>query len=346
MAVTPLELNDLVAATIRDLDEPNLVEIATDIQEFTAADRLLRKKQRTIQGGIGVQWDVMANHSGTFENVGIGAQDNPEIPDHLVQAQADWRGSVVHWSMVGQEMSMNAGKRRIVDLMMVREKMAMIDWVQGMEDNFWGPPVALTDDVTPWGVNTWLVKNATEGFNGAAPSGHTTIGLNPTTYPRWKNYTGNYAAVSKADLILKMRRAARKTNFKPPVAGIPGNAGANSYGFYTTESVISTMEDILEAQNESLGVDIDPMSNKVMFQRTPLEWVPYLDADTTNPVYGLNWKWIQTIVLAGWWMKRTAVPVYPGQHTMSVVFLDSVYQIVFKNRRAHFVLATGTTYPS
>jgi hypothetical protein len=346
MAVTPSQLADLVASTIRDLDEPNLVEIATDIQEFTASPRLLKKKQRTIQSGTGVQWDVMVNDSGTFENVGIGAQDNPRIPDHLVQATADWRGSKVDWAMDGKEISMNMGKRRIVDLMMVREKGAMISWVQGIEANFWGPPVALTDDVTPWGVNTWIVKNASEGFNGGVPSGYTTIGLNPTTYPRWKNYTAQYAAVTKDDLVRKWRKAARKTNFKPPVEGIPGNSGNNQYEFYTTEPVVGTLEEILEDQNESLGLDIDPMSGKVIFQRTPVVWVPYLDADTTNPVYGLNWKWIETIVLQGWWLKRTAVPVYPGQHTMSVVFLDSVYQIVFKNRRNHFVLATGTTYPS
>ncbi len=346
MALTATQLADLVATTLRDLDEPNLVEITTDIQEHTAAPRLLKKKNRKLQSGYGVQWDVLVNHAGTFQNVGLGAPDDVDIPDGVVQAQADWRNSVVSWAMIGQEMSMNAGKRRIVDLMMVREKMAMIDWVQGMEDNFWGPPVAITDDVTPWGVNTWIVKSATEGFNGGAPSGYTTIGLNPTTYERWKNYTAPYTAITKDDLVRKWRRAARKTKFKPPVEGIPTANGGNTYEFYTTETVIGTLEELLEAQNESLGVDIDPMSGKVMFQRTPVVWVPYLDADTTNPVYGLNWSHIETVVLAGWWLKRTVVPVYPGQHTMSAVFLDSTYQIVFKNRRGSFVLSNGTTYPS
>jgi hypothetical protein len=205
MALTATQLSDLVASTIRDLDEPNLTEITSDLQEHTAMKRLLKKKQRTIQSGIGAQWDVMVNHSGGSENVGLGAQDNVEIVDTLVQAQADWRNTVTHWAMIGQEMSMNMGKRRIVDLMMVREKAAMISLAELMEANFWGPPVASTDDVTPWGINTWVVKNATEGFNGGAPSGYTSIGLNPTTYPRWKNYSGNYTAVTKDDLIRKWR---------------------------------------------------------------------------------------------------------------------------------------------
>ena len=54
----------------------------------------------------------------------------------------------------------------------------------------------------------------------------------------------------------------------------------------------------------------------------------------------------KTIILEGWWLKETHVPVYPGQHTVSAHFLDCSYQWVLKDRRRQFVLATGTTYPS
>jgi hypothetical protein len=241
---------------------------------------------------------------------------------------------------------MNREPARIVDLVKERRIAAMIAVVELMERNFWGPPVASDDGVTPWGINTWLVKAATQGFTGLAPSGYTSIGLNPTTYPRWRNYADQYTTVTKDDLVRKLRRAATFTDFKPPVEGIPTFNDGNQYAFYTNYAVMGALEEVLESQNDNLGTDIASMDGRVVFRRAPLEWVPYLEADTTNPVYGLNWGDFKTYVLSGWWGRETNVPVYPGQHTISAHFMDWTYQFIMKNRRGSFVIATGTTYPT
>ncbi len=83
-----------------------------------------------------------------------------------------------------------------------------------------------------------------------------------------------------------------------------------------------------------------------MFKRAPIHWVPKLDADTTGPIYGINWGDFKTYILRGWWLKQVTVKNYPGQHNMDAYFLDCMYQWVAKNRRSLFVGATGTTYPS
>lgn len=339
-------LVDLVATTQRELGKPKFTEIATDLQEHTAMKSLLKKNRIVIQAGYGIQWDVMVNHSGSAANIGLGATDNVNIVDTMVQAQADWRNSTANYAFIGQEISMNAEPARIVDLVKERRIACMISLAELMENNFWGPPVSATDLVTPWGVNMWIVKNATEGFNGGAPSGYTSIGLNPTTYPRWKNWTAQYTNVTKDDLVRKWRKAATFTNFKPPVDGIPTFHTGDQPGYYTNYGVIGPLEEALEAQNENLGPDVASMDDKLIFRRVPVNWVPKLEADTTNPVYGINWGSFKTIVLTGWWLKETNVPVYPGQHTVSAHFLDCTYNWVAKNRRCHFVLATGTTYPS
>ena len=346
MAIQATQLTDLVATTLRDLGRPNFTEISTDLQRHTAMSNLLKKNRVTLQSGYGVQWDVMVNHSGTASNVGLGASDNIQIVDSMVQAQADWRNSTASYAVIGQEVDMNRDPARIVDLVRQRRLSCMIAVAELMESNFWGPPVASTDSITPWGINTWVVKNATEGFNGGAPSGYTTIGLNPTTYPRWKNWTAQYTSVTKDDLIRKWRKAATFTNFQPPVERIPTFNTGNQWAFYTNYAVIGALEEILESQNENLGADVASQDGKPVFRRAPVEWIPKLEADTTNPVYGLNWGDFKTVVLNGWWGKETNVPVYPGQHTISAHFMDWTYQWVARNRRSHFVIATGTTYPS
>lgn len=345
-AITTSELTDLIATTQRNLGKPNYTQIATDLQDHTAMNSLLKKNRVQLESGTGVQWDVMVNHSASAANVGLGAQDNVQIVDTMVQAQADWRNTTANYSFIGQEIDMNRNPARIVNMVSQRRVAAMISLAELMENNFWGTPVASNDQVTPWGVNTWIVKNATEGFNGGAPSGYTSIGLNPTTYPRWKNWTAPYLAITEDDLISKWRKAATFTKFKPPVPGIPTFNTGDSYAFYTNYTVLGTLEKYLKQNNENLGTDLAKYDGSVVFMRAPVRWVPKLEADTTNPVYGINWGEFKTIILDGWWLKETNVPIYPGQHTVSVTFLDSTYQWVTKNRRCHFVLSNGTSYPS
>lgn len=47
--------------------------------------------------------------------------------------------------------------------------------VAELEDAFWADAPASGGKTEPWGINDWLVSNATAGFNGGAPSGHRTL---------------------------------------------------------------------------------------------------------------------------------------------------------------------------
>jgi hypothetical protein len=352
MALTPnalvaTGLSDLVAATLRDLGRGRFTEIATDLQVHTAMRNLLKKNRVVFQSGVGAQWDVMVNHNQSAANVGIGSSDSVNIVDTLIQAQVDWRGTTANYGIFGQEPAMNREPARIVDLIKARRIACMISLAELMEGNFWGPPPQSTDVLTPYGVNYWIVKNATEGFNGATPTGYTTVGnINPTTYPRWQNWTYQYTAVSRDDLIRHWRKAATFTNFQPPVDGIPTFDTGDIYGFYTNYGVIGPLEEALESQNDNLGEDVASQDGRTLFRRVPVTWVPKLEADTTNPVYGIDWGVFKTMVLSGWWLKETFIPHYPGQHRDSAVFVDCFYNWLCRDRRRNFVLATGTTYPS
>jgi hypothetical protein len=346
-ALAATQLGDLVTTTLRDLGEMRFTEIASSLQRHTAMRNLLKKNRVQFESGYGFQWNVMVNMSAAAANVGLGASDDIEIRDSMVTAQADWRNTTTNYAVIGQEQAMNREPRRIVDLVKERRIACMIGLAELFEGSFWGSPVASTDTVTPWGVNTWFVKNATQGFNGGAPSGYTSIGLNPTVYPNWKNYTDQYTSVSVDDFIRKARRAATFTDFQPPVDGIPTySTGSDDYGFYTNYGVIGPLEESLVAQNQSLGNDVASTDGRTLLRRTPVTWVPKLEADTTNPFFGIPWMDFKTFILKDWWLKETFIPNLPGQHTISGVFVDCTYQWVTRNRRTGFVLATGTTYPS
>lgn len=346
-ALLAANMSDLTKAGLRELTRLRYTDIAPTLQDYVGMRSLFQSNRVQLDSGYGIQWDVNVSDPDAAANVGMGATDVVDVVDTLQQATADWRMSSTYYAMIGPEEQMNSGKSKIVELKDKRRKGSLKSLAYLMETNLWGAPVSSTDDLTPWGVNTWIVKNATAGFNGGAPSGYTTIGgLNPSTYPGWKNYTAPYTNITKADGIKAWRLAARKTGFKPPIDGIPTTSTGVDYGFYTTLSVTQNVEELLEAQNDDLGADVASMDGQAIFLRRPVNWVPALDSDTTNPIYGIDWGSFKTYVLQGWWLRETAVPVYPNQHTVSAWFIDLVYQMVCLDRRKQFVISTGTTYPN
>src|SRR5688572_27479195 len=120
--LTPQQFGDLVETTQRKMGKRNFTEIATDLQEHTAFNELILRNKVEEQGGIGVEWYVMVNHSNAAENVGIGSPDNPTIVDTMETAQADWRGSTANYSIFAEEISMNSGDDvRLVNLLQTRD---------------------------------------------------------------------------------------------------------------------------------------------------------------------------------------------------------------------------------
>jgi len=344
-ALTATAIGDLVQTTLRDLGRGRFTDISSTLQKHTGLRHLVRKNRLEFQSGTGVQWDVMVGLTNSAVNNGLGAPDVVNDVDVMTQATADWRNSSTNYSIIGQVMAMNREPSRIVEFVKVKRIAAMISLAELMEKNIWGPPVSSTDYLTPWGLNTWFVKGATQGFNGGAPTGYTSIGLNPTTYVNWQNWTDQYTTVSRDDFIRRARHAATFVDFQPSVDGIPTFQTSDEYGYYTNYGVYAPLEEALESQNENLGDSVNSQDGRVHFCMVPVTWVPYLEADTTNPFYGVHWGTMKTIILQGWWLKETHIPNYPGQHTINAHFMDMTYQFVTHDRRRNFVIATGTTYP-
>lgn len=340
------DVQDLVALTLKNLGHGSYTDLTSDLQEHTAINELLKVNRYEVHDGYALQWQVAVNFTQNARNVGLFAQDATEVGDGMVNASADWKYTTNSYAIEQHMVTFNRGESRIVDYIKWQRDQSLIGMAELMESNFWGPPVALTDVTTPWGINTWIVKNATEGFNGGAPSGYTVIGINPTTYPRWKNYTGNYVTMGQDDGIAMWRRAADKTNFKPTVPGLSSYSTGNKYGYYHNYTTKQVLENTLLGQNENLGNDIASKDGKAMFRGVPCQWVPFLDRDTTNPVYGVNWGNFKTYILNGWWMRPTYIKNKPGQHLIDESYTDCAYNWICRNRRENFVIATAATYPS
>ena len=338
---------DLLTVTLANFNEPDFVNLTTDLTDFPAAKQFLQPNMRRYRSGKTCDWRIKVTNGNSAKNVAITDQDQSNIVDGFISASVNWRKSMASYSFYEEEQTINMTPKRLVDLVKSRENGASEEFVSLLESNFWNNPAA-SDIRTPLGVPYWVYKNATQGFNGGIPTGYTSVGgVSPTTYPRWASYTDQYTAISMDDFVRKARLMRVQTRFKPRVAAVPelttGEQRKNFGGLTLTQR----LADLVDLRNENFGSDLAKNDlNETMIGGTGIVYIPQLNADTTNPMYQIDFGYFKIIVLGPWWMKRKVISPVPGQRNVVSVYIDCVYQIVCFNRRAQGVIATGTSYPS
>lgn len=344
-ALTALDIQDLVASTLYDLGPMRFQQVAQSLQYYEVFSKWFKKDRVMFDSGIGIQRTLMNKlDSASAKHVGLTDTDQVNIPDVLDQLQIPWRHVQTHWALIYQsDILMNRGKSLILNVIKPKRAAALLGLVEELEERAWGDAPGANDKTLPFGIQYWLVENATTGFNGGAPSGHTTVGgVSLTDTPNFKNYTARYTSVTKSDLIKTMRTAHRKIRFMSPVTikDYRGSVGER-YRIYVNESVISSMEDLGEGQNENLGRDIASMDGTITFRRNPVIWVPKLDERTDGPVYMVDHSTFYPVCLKGDYLRESEATKAPNQHNVFQVFVDMTYNFLCIDRRRNAVLTTG-----
>ena len=341
------DIADLIKTTQRDLGRMKWTDISYNLQEYIALPMILQREKVSFQSGYGIQWNVAVATSGAAKDTELYATDSVNVSDVMQTANIPWRHVTTNYAIERREIAMNRAPAEIVDLVRIRRNDAMIDMAKHLEERFWTKPATSADNQRMYGIPYWIVYPGTVSGNGSFagtnPSGFSAGAgnLSSTTYPAWSNWASTYTAITSTDLIRKWRRAATFTNFKAPVPS-PSYATGNQYGYYTNYNVIGPLEEALEAQNDNLGNDIASKDGRLLFRQVAVTWVPYLEANTANPVYGINWGCLKPAFLAGEYMREEGPNAASNQHTVFVTHVDTTLNLMCTNRRMNFVLGTGS----
>jgi len=339
MQLTDQNIADMITTTLHELGRGRFYQIAQELSEYYVLPRLLRKGNVKIKtNGIGIKETLMVTDGGSSRWVGLNEEDTYNWVDVLTALTVVWVRLTDNMMWERRMLLENRDEARINDVIKPQKVAMMLRIAKALEAGYFAAPDA-TDSKLPWGLKYWIVKNATTGFNGGLPSGFSTVGgVNLTTYPTYKNYTFQYAAVTKADVIKKMRTAHRATNWRSPykTSQMESEFGARRQ-IFMNEETISSFEDVGEAQNENLGRDVASMDDQIVFKKHPLIYIPYLDADTTNPIYMNDVDTIYPFVLQGDYLRETSARLAPNQHNTFVMDVDLSMNFVCVNRRANAV---------
>jgi hypothetical protein len=332
------DILDLVTTTLQDLGRNTFEQIAQELQSYEVMSRWLKSDKVTFDGGIGIKRTLMDKMATSASHVGLYEELTINVEDLLTTMNIGWVRAQTYWAWERRELLENRGAARILNIIQPRRLGSMLSLAAELESKAWASPAA-DNALDPYGIPYWIVKNATAGFNGGAPTGHTLIGnVNLTSHPHFKNYTFTYSAVTKADLVKKLRKAARQTNFKSPIEN-PENRTqiSDRFRLYTNESLISDIEDVGEAQNENLGRDVASMDDTIVFHRNPIIYIPALDADTTNPMYGINHGTFFPVVLSGDYLYEHSPEKVANRPNVFHIVVDLSYNYLCLDRRRNWV---------
>jgi hypothetical protein len=352
---------DILTAVYDKIDD-SVIDLSQESQHFIVAPYFLKKDGglMEVSSGRGIAQLLMVDDGGEARYVDDFDEDVVKIMDYLAKARVDWVKLTDGCAFTRDQLDANKGKERITNLISPAKRALKLRVIKSIENGFFDDPDA-SNDKTPWGLKYWIVKcsGATAGgyTNGSGlPAGFTDkMGLSVTTYPQLRNYADNYTAMTKEDLILKMKRAWRRTGWVSPFkqVGFKGDA-TNRRVLMTNEDALEAFETLAEGQNENLGNDLAPFhagkvpgltkigdTGEVLFKRHPMVYARKLDSDTSDPVYGLDMQYFKCGAFKGSNMRTNPfVNLAAGkQHNIWSNSLDHKHQYFCFNPRSCFVIS-------
>lgn len=337
------DMADMVAGTLKELGRLRFNQIIQELADYEIMPRWFKKMRKTDEGGIGIQRNLMIKSDDVAKHVGWYHVDDTNVADHMIQISIPWVTCQTDWAMEHKDTLVNKGKAVVFNVIKPRRINAMISMVQLLETHAWASP-ALADTHLPFGVFYYIVYNASEGFNGDVPTGHTTVaGVTPSDHgSRYMNYTAQFTDVTRDDLIAKWTKAQWLTNWKSPVT-VKDYRGANGsryrwYMHYDTAVAIATYA---EQQNENLGKDVASMDGRATFLGHPIVRIHAFDdlASGSEPIVGIDHSCFETHVLAGDYLRETPSLRAGNQHNVYRSFVDLTYNYLCTDRRRQIMIA-------
>lgn len=342
MSLSASQIDGLVAFTQERLVQREaLLNLMTDLSDFVAVREIWEARKKKFNGGLDWRFDILTDQNHSARVVGQYETDGSNIDDANVSGKVGPRFVNAHYTYDVTEPLFQGSDIVIADYVKSKYLRMMQSFYELLEEILWGKPIDSSDLKTPFGIAYWVTKSATEGFYGVDPVGFTDgrAGIPSATYPRWANWTAQYSNVSKSDLIRKMKKGFQRIKFRSPLSMSEPKLGGMKNGIYANGDTLLDVETILETNNMSLGPDLNSQDGRSVFKGTPLTYVPYLDNDSTDPVYTLDWEWLAVGVLDGWEQNLSKPAVVAGKHTVRRVDLDASLNMVCTNLRRQAVFS-------
>lgn len=335
------DISDAVASTQRHYGPPTFRQVAQAQTRYEIFSRWFREDKVIVTEGYGIERQLMLDEEDDDDiHTGAYAEDQVDFEDVMGKLRVDFVLAKKGWTFNYDEISNNRGGAQLFDLIESRRSAKLLTIIKGIESRGWMAPAGPTDDLVPYGVPFWVVKNSTRGFTGGYPTGFTDLAnIDLTEHPNFKNWSNPYSDISRTDLIYKMREGRLETDFVSPLeVGGEGDVIMETYRTYCNNQTYLDLEMKMEDQNENLGPDIGKTAaGRLLFNGNPVVAVPSLNQDEQDPVYTLCHDVFKPMVQADNFLRESDVIRSTKNSDQFVVFINLKYNYVCFDRRRNAV---------
>ena len=339
--ITTSDIADLANTTLASYDFGKWTDISLDLQNYTMLKRIMANSDE--RSGEFMRDNIQTSNMGHARMTGLYEVDTYNNTDITNKTTVPFRffNTYALWDV--NEVAMNAGDRvQLINLMKLRIHSSRNDAHVLAESQGWSKPADSTDVTSLWGIPYWVVKNASGSGEGSGgnPTGFSSGAgsISSSTVTKWANWADGYSTISQSDFVRSCRRAVRQCEFTDPDPYAAAGSG-QKWGLYTNIDVLQELEEYGENRTDNLGGDIAVMEGKMTFRRVPVTWVPYLDDDTRDPMYGINWNFFGWSSLKGRNMVQSPQENPSNMHNCVAINTDNGGNFRCWNRRAQFVLS-------
>ena len=335
------DIPDIVVTTRKSEGRLKFQQIAQNLPFYEVFSRWFKRDKVMFSSGREIQRTLMHKlNRAAAKHVGFMQPDAVNIMDVLTTMSVEWVHAQTDWGIVYQtDVLMNSGQDLILNVIKPRRVASLLGLVEEIEELAFGSAPASTDNVNPWALKYWIVYNATDGHTGGAVS-TTKGGVNPSTYPNFKNYSITYTDVSDNDLVKSLRTMFRKCQFVSPISH-PDYRGQirDRYRLYCNEGTISDFEDVVRSHNENLGKDLAMFDGAAYIAGYPIIYIPKLDDDSSSdPVYAVDHSTFYPVCLKGDYLRESG-PLQGESHNTWNCFTDLTYNFLCVDPRRSGVAA-------
>jgi len=339
--LTPQQMPDAVIAVLDNMNKGKWIGEMTDLTDHVGFSRFVKGPDKQQSGGNGATVRYLMDHNHSAAHTGLFGTTAFDRNDALVEGKVRWTYTDANAVFDEREPSLNSpNELEIVDHVQIVNAQAMASLVELCEQDVWSKPESSADNDTPMGLEYWVTKHATVGYNGGDPEGFAAgrAGISSDDHARHKNFTGAYSTVddvADTGLVWMMEQAADKTNWISPVPepGMGRSSGSRIIACNWATRYALKLE--AKSNNESIGYDL--YLRDTVFRGAPFTYVPYFDAKADNPLYMLDTKHLYAMFMRGWQMKKKKVKQLPNQVHCFAIITSMVWNIICDDIRKQAV---------
>lgn len=344
MAVTNRDILDMINNTLPAFADMRIEQIAQRYPQYPMWDFFIRNKKVSYETGVDyIEVPLIGKQSFAARMVGMHAEVTTNIVDITSKAKLPWRHMESNYAWERRELLMQRNKRKLRDILKIRKLDCMLGQAELFEDAFFTAPSSSSDNLTMWGFPTFIVKNATTGFNGGDPAmisgGYAEVSSADVT--GWDNWTYTFSDITDADCIEKIREAMDETGFVAP-EGVENDdlrkKASDQYRIFTSYANRRELKRVMRQNNDYLGWDLDPKSGSLSINGTRVVAVKAIDElDGTDPFYTVDMGTIDVVFLEGDHFHETDAEFVPNQPNTIRVVVDSTCNFRCVDRRRNSV---------